>query len=105
MLGKSDARSESGRGARRPSAAAANTDFWAAHVMNYLQALKTALDYFDDEAMAIRGEDISPLSELIEQAETAPEVSGSWLASSANLEVRLHTGGHLTTASGNQIPA
>lgn len=73
--------------------------------MNYLQALKTAQDYFGDEAMAIRGEGIFPLSELIEAAETAPEVSGSWLAPSANLEVRLHTGGQLTTAAGNQIPA
>lgn len=68
--------------------------------MNYLQALKTARDYFGMDAVAIQGEDIIPLSELIEQAETAPVVSGS-----SDVEVRLDTGGQLTTAAGNQIPA
>lgn len=104
--GKSGDRSASAQKTTQPRLGAIDTNFGAgSHVMNYLQALKTAWDYFGDEAMAIRGEDISPLSELIEQAENAPEVSGSWLAPSANLEVRLHTGGQLTTVAGNQIPA
>lgn len=68
--------------------------------MNYLQALKTARDYFGHEATAIQGDEIIPLSELIEQAETSPTVS-----SSEGVEVRLQTGGALTTATGTQIPA
>lgn len=68
--------------------------------MNYLQALKTTRDYFGMDAMAVLGEDIFAVSELIEQDETSPMASGS-----ANAEVRLQTGGSITTATGTQIPA
>lgn len=68
--------------------------------MNYLQALKTARDYFGMDAMAIRGDEISPLSELIEQAEAAPTA-----ADSPDDDVRLDTAGQLITAEGVRITA
>lgn len=68
--------------------------------MNYLQALKTARDYFGHDAVAIHGSEISPLSELIQEAEAAPSVS-----SSTNIDIRLQTSGQLATSAGIQIPA
>lgn len=68
--------------------------------MNYLHALKTARDYFGMDAMAIQGEKVLALSDVIEQAETAPMASGF-----SNVEVTLRTGGTLTTATGAEIPA
>lgn len=68
--------------------------------MNYLQALKTARDHFGHDAFAVEGGSISPISELIEQAETAPTVAGS-----SNVEVRVRTDAEVITSSGTRVPA
>ena len=68
--------------------------------MNYLLALKTAREHFGMDAMAVMGSDLSPLSELIEAAETSPTASQS-----AGFEVRIRTDQHYTTNSGEQVPA
>ena len=67
--------------------------------MKYLHALKTARDHFGMDAMAIRGDDVSPLSELIEAGETSP-IGGSF-----GFEVRIRTDQHYTTDSGVQVLA
>lgn len=68
--------------------------------MNYLLALKTARDHFGHDAFAVEGGSISPISELIEQAETAPIVEGS-----STLEVRIRTDAEVITSSGTRVPA
>ena len=68
--------------------------------MNYLLALKTARDHFGMDAMALMGSNLSPLSELIDAAETSPTASES-----AGFEVRIRTDQHYTTSSGAQIVA
>lgn len=66
--------------------------------MQYLLALKTARDHFGMDAMAVMAGDMSPLSELIEAAETSPMAS-------AGFEVRIRTDQHYTTDSGAQVTA
>lgn len=64
--------------------------------MQYLLALKTARDHFGMDAVAVMAGDTSPLSELIEAAETSP-------MDSAGFEVRIRTDQHYTTDSGAQV--
>lgn len=68
--------------------------------MNYLLALKTARDHFGMGAVAVMAGDLSPLSELIEAAETSPTASES-----GGFEVRIRTDQHYTTGSGSRVAA
>lgn len=62
--------------------------------MDYARALQEARERFGEDALVIRGDKVSPLSELAEQAESGP-----------GTEVTLDTEGELEGISGKRIPA